>query len=255
MECGFEVDLLACQLLISCQVREPLYLYVSLLRDILARCCEDAFALNRKGETLLHIAAGAVPPNVDAARVLLEFGFHAVIGAKSARGFSALHIAVMQNCIPLAKLLIAAGADPTAPSDSGQTALEACDSFKLPPEMKQALIDRPLSEPVFCAPGDEEGVADQLVAGRGYGDMRKLLVARKGYFAFYNAFSMSLVVVASLADQDGSRTVKEGPSCVKNCVCVFIICSFSLKGNSLRAWSGSSHTHRPRVFQALHGVC
>ncbi len=58
-DCEFRVDKLACQLIVVCAVREPSFLYESLLRECLSRCCEDPMSPNQKGENLLHLAAGA----------------------------------------------------------------------------------------------------------------------------------------------------------------------------------------------------
>ncbi len=109
----------------------------------------------------------------------------------------------MQNCLPLVKLLIEVGVDPSAPTKSGQTSFDLCKQLKLPAEMEGALVDRPLTEPVFFAPGERSVT---LNASRGYDEMQKLLVDRRGYHAFYNQSSMSLVVVCSQqSSADGAR--------------------------------------------------
>jgi ankyrin repeat protein len=123
---------------------------------------------------LLHAAAGANPPNVEAARVVLQRG--AVLGSLNSRGFSELHIAVMQNAVPLVKLLIASGADAAAMTKSGQSSFDLCQSLKLSTEMMSALEDSP-SEAVFFAPSED---VVELAWSSGYGEMQKMLAGRRG---------------------------------------------------------------------------
>jgi hypothetical protein len=205
-ECGFVVDQLACRLLVSCPVREPVYLYVSLLRDCLARCVQSPFVpFGENSETLFHYAAMATPPNCEAVSVMLQFPGVA-LGWQNKRGNSELHIAVMQNATSLVKVLVSAGQDPSTKSKSGQSALDIATSLKLK-EMCNVLAEKPPSDSVFFAPGDNSDT--HLSMPRGYSEFQRVFVEKRTpYFSFYSEEAMSLVVLSAQNDANGSLFVK-----------------------------------------------
>jgi uncharacterized protein len=78
---------------------------------------------SREGNTPLHAAVAG--RQFDTARLLLEYGSD--VNAADADGWTAINIAAHEGVAELVELLLAAGADPTIPSDSGQTPQETAE--------------------------------------------------------------------------------------------------------------------------------
>jgi hypothetical protein len=101
---------------------------VAIARELLAAGA-DVRARNRRGAEPLHAATNGVPgssgwdPRRQAAiiRYLIDVG--ADVDAEAAGGVTPLHRAVRNRCSAAVRALLAAGADPHRPNDSGSSAV------------------------------------------------------------------------------------------------------------------------------------
>jgi ankyrin repeat protein len=78
---------------------------------------------SREGNTPLHAAIAG--RQVETVRLLLEHGSD--VNAADADGWTAINIAAHEGVAQIVELLLVAGADPTIPSDSGQTPRETAE--------------------------------------------------------------------------------------------------------------------------------
>ncbi|HEY4332823.1 MAG TPA: ankyrin repeat domain-containing protein [Ilumatobacteraceae bacterium] len=101
---------------------------VELVRRLVAMGA-DVRAKNRRGAEPLHAAANGSPgandarhaSQADVIAALVEVG--AAVDAPAAGGVTPLHRAVRNRCPAAVRALLAAGADPQRPNDSGSTAI------------------------------------------------------------------------------------------------------------------------------------
>jgi ankyrin repeat protein len=86
---------------------------------------------NKPNKDVYAIQQTAVTGNIDAARALLDAKVD--VNARSAKGWTALHIGVVKDHADYVKFLLSRGADKTLKLDDGRTALDLATKKDLRP--------------------------------------------------------------------------------------------------------------------------